>query len=355
MIKLLVILIFYISLNLQASNFIEENFNDKNMSLSDTYRYIVNKNNINEFIKNNSMNRKNNNKIQKYLNKDFSLLCHDLYYGNEFLIKNKRESLICLKYALQTGYTKAAVYLSEIHINNNNLPKGLLWGGIAEGLGQNIKDRDIYVKYLKKNNDFVKIFNKGVEYSTAIDFKLFNNSNILIDYSFDFFTYDFNQKIIMNSEKDNYTYEQLLNGQYVKFVTEQSYKTDNAQELILLSHIKNNDWNSLIQYCDSYIPDYFYTFCLKTLYKNKKIDKTLFSYALNNIEKFKTEKNKLRKKVYLKRAFNVLGYGLQDENKFIISIINGLINQTPEKYKNNAITYLNEGRIFYFIKKDLNQ
>ena len=336
-----------LSLNTEASNFLKQNFNESNMTLSDTYRYIVSKNNINDFIKNNSMNRKENKNIQKYLNKNYSKLCYDIYYGTEFLVKNHREGEVCLKYALQEGYFNAALYLSEIKLKEKNIIDSAVWSGIAAGLGLKIKDTDIYQDYIISNKDIKKAYLKGIHFSGNLSFKKLKNKSLIENMYFDFFNYELNEHILNNNFENKFIYQSLLNGEYKKFADVMSESTDNVSKLILLSHIKNKDWKSLIEYCDKYMENYFKNYCFKTLYKNKKESSAVFNYIVLSFFNYQENNDKIS----LKNTFNMLGFAFEDDIEILKIMTNKFLNKVEEKDLTEAMIHFNNGRIFNRINK----
>lgn len=341
--KIIVFIFIVISFNINADNdFIKENFNKKNMSLSESYRNLVLKHDIISFIKKNTVEKTKKYNIQKYLIHDYSELCYDLYSGKDFLIKNKRESKICLKYAILNGYYNSAKYLSIIEYNEKNILDSISWAGIAAGQGVNVKDLEVYKKYINKSKRFNDLFLESAKkssYLTMKDLKKEYEGTLDI---FDFTIEDYSKYIKI--------YNFLKYGEFEELTDYLSENVSNANSLILLSHSKNKDWTSLMKYCDLYFDDRLNQYCLKSINKYGNSDLSLMKYSLNEIKAYK--ENKLQENRF-KNSLRALGNAYEKGNNYSNLTFNLILEDIDKSDYVQAIVYFNEGRKYYNTQRNL--
>jgi len=337
--KTIIVMLFSLFFGLNAGdNFIEDNFNLKNMALSDSYRYLVSKKNILKFIQQNSISHKKDQKSnQKYLSKDYSNLCRDIYFGTKDIIKNEREGVVCLKYGLLQGYYKSAKYLSEISYLENEITESIYWAGFAAAFGEDIYDTKVYKEHINKYSEINNVFKAAIKQSTRLNLGNFQNS---VETYLDIQDMYFDNDITKNNNKTE-VYELLSKGNFDLLAQELSYLTSDAKKIILLSHTKNKDWKSLIEYCELYFDYTLNQYCLKSL--NKYTDSTLpaLKYSLNEFNEYK---NNMIKETKFKNAFQNLGYAFENKNKYAESIFNLIIDELNEKDFISAYANFNQGR-----------
>ena len=328
------------SINLNAgNNFIKDSFNFKNMSLSDSYRYLIAKKDILLFIKNNSLNRSKKNNLNKYLTHDYSQLCHDLYFGNDFLIKNTRETKVSLKYAILQGYYTSAKHLSTFLLKEKKILDSIYWAGLAAGHGVDITNTTVYIDYISKTAEFNKIFKIALKDSINLNIQYLKK---LSELSLDIH----NMQYSVEKNKDLYLY--LKDGDFSKLSKILSERTDSASELILLSHSNNKDWKSLIEYCDKYFNSKLNQYCLKSINKYSDSDFPQIKYSLNEFHLY--EKNKMRKQ-RLKNAAQTLGYYFEEGNKYSEITFELIIIDLEDRGLIETIVSFNEGRKIYKTKR----
>jgi hypothetical protein len=343
---LLILLLLPFQSESQENDFFKDNFNKSRMEFSDTYRYIILKNNITEFIKENSNLRKKNKISAVHLNKNYSDLCLDLYNGVDYLIKSTRESEICLKYATLSGYSNAPFYLAENFYKNNEYNKSILWLGLSAGLGYSVKGTPLY-SYLKQNVDFKTYYKQGL--INSINLPLNNYVNSLEIINNDYITNTIVEPRVFNPDNYYYhIYKYLKDFDYKSFVQYNSENTNSAEELITLSHINNQDWISFIKYCNNNIKDKkFKQYCLKQIYKNTGESKSLFRYSLNEYNFYK--EGKLENNYHFKNFYFSLGIGKEQDNKYLILLMNNFFNQIEnlEDFEDASINF-NDGRKYVY-------
>lgn len=334
------------------SNFFENNFDQYRMQLSDTYRYLIKKNSLTEFIKNNSTIKSDSAINANYLSKDFSELCNDIYYGKEELLKNKREGEICLKFATLQGYNNAPFLMSKILYLENNINQSIKWLGLSSGLGYSVENTTLYQK-LSSSNNFEKIYKEGL--INSLNFPLnnyINETEVINNY---YMENEISDSRIFDPNNDFYhLYNFLQDFDYKEFVKYKSERTEDAAELIMLSHINNKDWISFIKYCNKYIKNNINLkqYCLKTIYKKTGESKSLLRYALNE-HNFYSE-NKINKDIHFKNFYFALGLGKEQENKYLNLIMNNYFNNI-EKVKDfkKATVSFNNARKYFYITRNL--
>ena len=340
-----------LSLNLNAtindSKFFEDNFDSYRMQLSDTYRYLISNNNLTEFIKSNSTFKNDSSINNIYLNKNYSQLCNDVYYGQDELIENKREGEICLKFATLQGYNEAPFLMSDILYVNQNIKESIKWLGLSAGMGYRVENTPLYQKLLK-TKDFENLYREGL--INSLNFPLENYSNELEIINNYYISNDILDSRIFDPNNDFYhLYNFFQNFDYKKFVEYQSERTEDAAELIMLSHINNEDWISFIKYCNKYIDNNIYLkqYCLKSIYKNTGESKSLLRYALNEY-KFYSE-NRINKNTHFENFYFALGLGKEQNNKYLNLIMNNYFNNIKniEDFKVATVSFNNARKYFY--------
>jgi hypothetical protein len=322
-----------------GNNFISENFNLKNMALSDSYRYLIAKKDVLLFIKYNSMNKSKKNNVKQYLIQDYSKLCHDLYYGNDFLIKNKRESTVCLKYGVLEGYYSSAKHLSEFSLKENRILDSIYWAGIASGFGVDMSSSSVYLKHISKSPKLRAIFELSVKESVLLTLKNYNN---IYEGELDF------KDMYYDSNNDIEIYELLKIGDFDSLSIKLSERTNEAQKLILLSHTKNKDWKSLIEFCEKYMSQKLNQYCLKSLNKYTDSDFPQVKYSLNEFKIYKN--NKLRAE-RLTNALESLGYSFEEGNKYSKMTLDSIISELKGDELVKGIQHFNVGRKIYHTKR----
>ena len=340
------------SSSLFANNtFYIQNFNKERMELSDTHRYLIAKGNLEAFIKESSSIRGKNDIPSEFLNKNFSALCKGIYDGKDYLIKNKREGEICLKYATLSGYSNAPFILSEISFRKRDYKTSVLWLGFSAGMGYKIRNTKLY-QDLVKFDSFDRIYKVGLINSLNFPFNNYVNRLELFD---NFYISDtiVEPRVFNPDNKYFHIYKYLRDFDNIGFVNYQSKNTNNASELISLSHVKNKDWISFIKYCNDYIKDTkFKQYCLKQIYKNTGESKALFRYTMNEYNFYKI--NKINNEEHFENFYFALGLGNEQKNKYLKFIINEYFNNIENiKLFEKATLAYNKGRKYFHSIRNL--
>lgn len=336
---------------LAKNNFYKENFNKTRMELSDTYRYLISKGNLEGFIRESSSIRGKNDIPSEYLNKNHSNLCLGIYNGKNYLIKNNREGEICLKYATLAGYSEAPFILSQLAFDKKEFKNSIIWLGISSGLGYKVQGTNIF-KELNKVENFEEIYKKGLV--NSLNFNLENYLNEIEIFE-NFYISDtiVEPRVFDPDNKYYHIYKNIKDFDYSEFVSYQSSHTENAAELISLSHVNNKDWISFIKYCNQYIQDNkFKQYCLKQIYKNTGESKALFRYAMNEYNFYK--ENKINTEIHFENFYFALGLGNEQKNKYLMFVMNNFFNIiTDIKDFEKASRAFNKGRKYFYSIRNL--
>tara|TARA_Y100000588_G_scaffold80539_1_gene84500 strand:+ start:29273 stop:30358 length:1086 start_codon:yes stop_codon:yes gene_type:complete len=329
------------------SNFFEDNFDSYRMQLSDTYRYLISKNSLTEFIKSNSTLKRDSAIDSKYLNKNYSQLCSDIYYGKDELIENKREGEICLKFATLQGYNEAPFLMASILYVNQDIKESIKWLGLSAGMGYRVENTPLYQSLLK-TKDFEKIYREAL--INSLNFPLDNYSNQLEIINNYYINDEISDSRIFDPDNDFYhLYNFFQDFDYKNFVEYKSERTEDASELIMLSHINNKDWISFIKYCNKYIDNNIYLkqYCLKSIYKNTGESKSLLRYALNEYNFY--SENRINKDTHFENFYFALGLGKEQNNKYLNLIMNDYFNDIEkiENFKTATVAFNNARKYFY--------
>ena len=329
------------------SDFFENNFDKYRMQLSDTYRYLITKNSLTEFIKNNSTIKSDSAINSVYLNKNFSELCNDIYYGKEELIENKREGEICLKFSTLQGYNNAPFLMAKILYLEDNIEESIKWLGLSAGMGYRVENTPIY-QTLSNLNGFDILYKEAL--INSLNFPLDNYINELEIINNYYINDEVSDSRIFDPNNDYYhLYNFLKDFNYKKFVEYKSSRTEDAAELIMLSHVNNKDWISFIKYCNKYITNNIHLkqYCLKTIYKKTGESKSLLRYALNE-HKFYSE-DRINKDIHFKNFYFALGLGKEQKNKYLNLIMNDYFNNIEklEDFKTATVAFNNARKYFY--------
>lgn len=355
---IVLILLSLLSLNSIAENnsnsqFYKDNFDNYRMQLSDTYRYLITKDSLTEFIKNNSTIKSDSAINSSYLNKNYSQLCYDIYYGKDDLMANKREGEICLKYATLQGYNNAPFLMSSILYDENNKIDSILWLGLSAGMGYRVENTPLYQE-LSKLKIFEKVYKEALINSLNFPLdKYSNNLEVINNY---YINDEISDSRIFNPDNEYYyLYNYLKAFDYKSFVEYKSQNTEDASELIMLSHINNKDWISFIKYCNQYINNNIYLkqYCLKMIYKNTGESKSLLRYALNE-HSFYSE-NRINKDTHFDNFYFALGLGKEQNNKYLNLIMNNYFNNIEkiDDFKKATVSFNNARKYFYSTRNNV--
>jgi hypothetical protein len=328
------IVTFFLLININSLYSEEMNIDERRLSISNSFKYIIVNKNIDDFIVKNSNDKMTNIKRSNLLkNKSLNALCEKLYNGKDSFIKNRKEGIYCYEISILEGDSKGAYFLSKIYQREFNINKSIFYYGLSLGLGGK-KDQE-YSRKLKNNENYNMIVKSGLMYSKDINF-LKDSKREIIKNIYPIYKKD--KKDPLYYDMDNHTYRNIYNlldkNDTYNLIDSLILNENNGEKIILLAKAKSGEMDSLIEYCYKSDNEIFSEYCLKSLYLNINAKRALFYYTIKKV-------------TYYSENLTEFSYliGLQYNNPILQRILNNLSSKLNGDDLILLLSNYNNGRL----------